>query len=101
MHEKGTNVAKGFNNFGNISIEEYRNINPLMVLNHKYLVISGADKIFAGAKAEAKAEAKEKGIKEEKVKAAEKKTVEKTAIEKAPVAKKPVVAKKEKPTSKK
>ena len=46
MNEKATSVVKGFDNFGNISVEEYRNINPLMVLNHKYLVITGAEKIF-------------------------------------------------------
>jgi large subunit ribosomal protein L4 len=88
LHEKGTNVMKGFNNFGNISIEEYRNINPLMVLNHKYLVISGADKIFAGAKAEAKAEAKVKTEKLVEVKAKTEKTSKKPTVAKKAATKK-------------
>jgi len=33
-------VTKSFGNFGNISIEEFRNINPVSIMNHKYLVIS-------------------------------------------------------------
>lgn len=65
MKEKATNVVKGFNNFGNISIEEYRNINPLMVLNHKYLVIAGVEKIFAakveGQKSKTKSQSNDEG----------------------------------------
>jgi large subunit ribosomal protein L4 len=103
MDEKGTNVVKGFGNFGNISIEEYRNTNPLMVLNCKYLIIAGAKKIFAGVKAEAKKEAKEKEIKGENEKAEKiektsaNKNAEKKPTKKAVAAK----AKKEKPTTKK
>ena len=37
--KKNPELTKSFGNFGNISIEEVRNINPLSVLNHKYLVI--------------------------------------------------------------
>jgi large subunit ribosomal protein L4 len=33
-------VSKSFGNFGNISIEEFRNVNPVSIMNHKYLVIS-------------------------------------------------------------
>src|ERR1035437_1402545 len=67
MNEKGTNAVKGFNNFGNISIEEYRNVNPLMALNCKYLIIAGAEKIFAGAKNEIKMEVKKEKSKEGKM----------------------------------
>ncbi len=82
MDEKGTNAVKGFNNFGNISIEEYRNMNPLMALNCKYLVIAGADKIFAGVKAEVKAEAKVKTEKLVEVKAKTEKTAKKPTVTK-------------------
>jgi large subunit ribosomal protein L4 len=57
LNEKATNTMRGFSNFGNISIEEYRNVNPLMVLNHKYLVIADAEKIFSAITADMKAEA--------------------------------------------
>jgi len=33
-------ITKSFNNFGNVSIEEFRNINPVSVLNHTFLVIT-------------------------------------------------------------
>jgi hypothetical protein len=39
MDKKSENVSKSFGNFGNISIEEFRNINPVSILNHKYVVI--------------------------------------------------------------
>lgn len=39
MDKRSVNVNKSFGNFGNISVEEFRNINPVSVLNHKYLVI--------------------------------------------------------------
>ncbi|HEY9583429.1 MAG TPA: 50S ribosomal protein L4 [Candidatus Paceibacterota bacterium] len=38
--KKSPELAKSFKNFGNLTIEEYRNINPVSVLNHKYLVIT-------------------------------------------------------------
>jgi len=50
MNEKATNTVKSFNNFGNISVEEYRNLNPLMALNHKFIIVSGSEKIFGAAK---------------------------------------------------
>lgn len=40
MDKKSVEVSKSFQNFGNLSIEEFRNINPVSVLNHKYLVIA-------------------------------------------------------------
>lgn len=39
MDKRSVNVNKSFGNFGNISVEEFRNINPVSVLNHKYLII--------------------------------------------------------------
>ncbi|MES2314693.1 MAG: 50S ribosomal protein L4 [Patescibacteria group bacterium] len=32
-------VDKSFKNFGNVSIEEFRNINPVSLMNHSYLIV--------------------------------------------------------------
>ncbi len=40
IDKKYPEVIKSFGNFGNVSVEELRNINPVSVLNHKYLVIT-------------------------------------------------------------
>ncbi len=40
LDKKTASVEKSFNNFGNISVEEFRNINPVSILNHTYLIIS-------------------------------------------------------------
>lgn len=40
LDKKTATVEKSFNNFGNISVEEFRNINPVSILNHTYLIIS-------------------------------------------------------------
>ena len=40
MNKKEDAVTKSFRNFGNISVEEFRNINPVSIMNHKYLVIA-------------------------------------------------------------
>lgn len=39
MDKKVSVIEKSFQNFGNISVEEFRNINPVSVLNHSYLII--------------------------------------------------------------
>jgi len=39
MNKKSDAVTKSFNNIGNISMEEFRNINPVSVLNHTFLII--------------------------------------------------------------
>lgn len=36
---KDDNLSRSFSNFNNIKIDEWRNINPLDVLNYKYLVL--------------------------------------------------------------
>jgi large subunit ribosomal protein L4 len=49
LDKKSDFVYKSFNNFGNISVEEFRNINPVSILSHKYLVIANPEeslKIF-------------------------------------------------------
>lgn len=40
LDKKEPIIVKSFRNFGHISVEEFRNINPVSVMNHKYLVIS-------------------------------------------------------------
>jgi large subunit ribosomal protein L4 len=37
--KKDKNLDCGFRNFGNLKLDEWRNINPLDVLNYKYLII--------------------------------------------------------------
>lgn len=36
---KSSAIWKSFSNFGNVDVEEFRTINPVSVLNHKYLVV--------------------------------------------------------------
>jgi len=43
LEQKKDAVAKSFRNFGNVSVEEFRNINPVSVLNHTFLVISNPE----------------------------------------------------------
>ncbi|MBI5405559.1 50S ribosomal protein L4 [Candidatus Kaiserbacteria bacterium] len=40
------NVIKSFSNFGNVATEELRNINPVDVLSHKYLIIEKPEEAF-------------------------------------------------------
>ncbi len=49
-----TNVSKSFNNFGNVMTEEVRNLNPVDVLAHKYLVIENPEAAFKVLLARAK-----------------------------------------------
>ncbi len=40
VDKKTPSLTKSFKNFGNVEVEELRNINPVSLLNHKYLVIA-------------------------------------------------------------
>lgn len=40
LPKKNAAVEKSFGNFGNVAIEEFRNINPVSILNHTYLIVS-------------------------------------------------------------
>ncbi len=40
IDKKYPELTKSFKNFGNVDVEELRNVNPVSILNHKYLVIS-------------------------------------------------------------
>jgi large subunit ribosomal protein L4 len=39
VEKKTDAVAKSFRNIGNVSLEEFRNVNPVSVLNHTFLII--------------------------------------------------------------
>ncbi len=40
IDKKYPELTKSFKNFGNVAVEELRNINPVSALNHKYIVIA-------------------------------------------------------------
>jgi large subunit ribosomal protein L4 len=40
LDKKSSVVEKSFGNFGNVDIEEFRNINPVSVLNHTFLIVA-------------------------------------------------------------
>ena len=40
LDKKADALTKSFRNFGNVSVEEFRNINPVSVLNHAYLIVT-------------------------------------------------------------
>lgn len=37
--KKDVNISRSLNNFGNLTVDEFRNINPLDILKYKYLII--------------------------------------------------------------
>ncbi len=43
---KSANIEKSFRNFGNVSVEELRNVNPISILNYKYLIVSSPEIAF-------------------------------------------------------
>jgi large subunit ribosomal protein L4 len=43
LDKKTDAVTKSFRNFGNVSVEEFRNINPVSVLNHTYLIVTNPE----------------------------------------------------------
>jgi len=44
--KRDVNLERGFRNFGNINLDEFRNINPLDVLNYRYLIITSPVEAF-------------------------------------------------------
>jgi large subunit ribosomal protein L4 len=46
VSKKDINLDRGFRNFGNLKIDEFRNINPLDVLNYRYLIITNPAESF-------------------------------------------------------
>lgn len=43
LDKKTDAVSKSFRNFGNVSIEELRNINPVSVMNHAFLIVTNPE----------------------------------------------------------
>ena len=43
LDKKSDAVTKSFRNFGNVSLEEFRTINPVSVLDHTYLIIANPE----------------------------------------------------------
>ncbi len=87
LNGRNENVEKGFNNFGNIFINEVRNLNPLEILKYKYLIITQPKESleFLEGKMDIKTNAKKEKVKAVKT---EKKDIEKPVVKKA--VKKPV-----------
>jgi len=44
--KKDTNLDRSFKNFGNIKLDEFRNINPLDIMNYRYLIIDNPVEAF-------------------------------------------------------
>ena len=40
LNTKSDAVVKSFRNFGNVSVEEFRNINPVSIMNHTFLIVA-------------------------------------------------------------
>jgi len=47
MASYDVNAIKSFSNFGSVMTEEVRNLNPLEIMSHKYLVIEKPEEAFA------------------------------------------------------
>jgi large subunit ribosomal protein L4 len=47
LSDLNNNTKKSFRNIGNITIDEIRNINPMDLLNHKFLIIENPEKSLA------------------------------------------------------
>ncbi len=46
VFKKDTNLDRSFKNFGNIKLDEFRNINPLDLVNYRYLIIDNPVEAF-------------------------------------------------------
>lgn len=54
MGERDLNVKKSFSNFSNFKLDEIRNINPLDIMNYKYVIIENPIKSLESLTARAK-----------------------------------------------
>jgi large subunit ribosomal protein L4 len=54
IDKKYPELMKSFGNFGNVALEELRTVNPLSLLNHKYLIISNPKESLAVLEAKQK-----------------------------------------------
>jgi len=46
MDAKNENNIKSFRNFGNLELGNVKDLNPVDLLNHKYLIITNPEKSF-------------------------------------------------------
>ncbi len=46
LGHKDMSVERGFNNFGNVTVSELRNMNPIDLMQNKYLIITEPEKSF-------------------------------------------------------
>lgn len=46
LDTKSANIEKSFRNFGNVSVEEFRNVNPVSLLNHTFLIVTNPEAAF-------------------------------------------------------
>ena len=46
VKDRSADLDRSFRNFGNLKLDEFRNINPLDVLNYKYLIIDNPTEAF-------------------------------------------------------
>lgn len=89
LNTRDENIEKGFNNFGNVFVNEVRNLNPLDILKYKYLIITQPKESleFLESKMGVKVK-KEKVVKDKPVrKVITKKKVAKKVVKKPSVAK--------------
>jgi large subunit ribosomal protein L4 len=56
LDKKAGAVEKSFRNFGSVDVEEFRNINPVSVLNHTYLIVTNPAESLKALSARAKSE---------------------------------------------
>lgn len=54
LDKRAEGVDKSFRNFGNVSVEELRNINPVSILNHTYLIVTNPEVSLKAFEKEAK-----------------------------------------------
>lgn len=54
LSEKDDNAALSFRNFGNVEVNEVRNLNPLQLLNNKFIVIVNPEEAFKTLESKAK-----------------------------------------------
>ena len=43
LDKKTAAVTKSFGNFGNVSVEEFRNVNPVSLMNHTFLIVANPE----------------------------------------------------------
>ena len=90
LNEKDLVVEKSFDNMGNIEVDEVRNLNTLLVLTHKYIIITKPEEAvaFFGSKSESASSVnKKEEVKKPKAKVTTKKAPAKKAVAKKPAKK--------------